>query len=282
MNYYHSLLLILLSLPALLHAQSIQPVDYAITYDFISITDTVEEAYTRPLEFILLHRKTESRFHAVNEQFNDSMRTAYEANNPQIGNFQNPEEMQEAVNAYAADMVKWKKPIYADFNIRKDFSHHIFQSELTFAFPPQHLEEPLDLNWQLNDRQDTIAGFNCYQATTYHGGRNYTAWFSPDIPIPDGPYVFSGLPGLIVQISDERGWFTFRVKYIDLEPGERLWKENYLNPTSQAINRKSYVDQSIQQKNNPRIIGALDQRPEDLLTLKKSYQWRYFMLLESY
>ena len=40
-------------------------------------------------------------------------------------------------------------------------------------------------------------------------GRNYNAWFTVDIPRNDGPWLFSGLPGLILRIQDTEGVFQF-------------------------------------------------------------------------
>lgn len=62
--------------------------------------------------------------------------------------------------------------------------------------------EDLKFNWKiLNDKQK-IGEYNTQKATTEFGGRTWTAWFASDIPFQDGPYKFSGLPGLIVKIED--------------------------------------------------------------------------------
>lgn len=61
-------------------------------------------------------------------------------------------------------------------------------------------------DWQVH--YDTIIdtlGYTCYRATTHFRGRDYTAWFAPDIPLPYGPWKFGGLPGLIFRVySDDR------------------------------------------------------------------------------
>lgn len=264
-----------------LSAQPVKPVDYVVYYDFICVKDTVNESFHQPKEFILLHAGEESRFHTVNGHYNDSMALEWQAANPHFANPKTQEEMQAAVDAFTKAKSAWQKSNSLGYYLRKDFAEQIFQVALPFGFPPQHLEEPLTFGWQMGSEQNTILGLNCYRATASYGGRRYTAWFSPEIPISDGPYVFCGLPGLIVQISDERGWYTFRLKNMTTEPGERFWKEDYLNPHSRAIGRKSYVDQSVAQKNNPRLAGARLSE-EQLLDVKDRYRQRFFQLLESY
>ncbi|WP_260255500.1 GLPGLI family protein, partial [Elizabethkingia anophelis] len=52
----------------------------------------------------------------------------------------------------------------------------------------------------------------------------YTAWYTTDIPISSGPYIFEGLPGLILAISDSKDHFNFTAIAID-----RIPREIYLN-----------------------------------------------------
>mgnify|MGYP003613018769 CR=1 FL=1 len=35
------------------------------------------------------------------------------------------------------------------------------------------------------------------------------AWFTTDLPYQDGPYKFTGLPGLIVKVEDAQGEYSF-------------------------------------------------------------------------
>ena len=58
------------------------------------------------------------------------------------------------------------------------------------------------ISWKLSDRFQKIGEWNSQKATCNFAGRKWIAWFSTEIPIPDGPYKFSGLPGLIVKIED--------------------------------------------------------------------------------
>ena len=40
-------------------------------------------------------------------------------------------------------------------------------------------------------------------------GREWTVFYTEDIPLMDGPWKFHGLPGLIMKASDENGHYTF-------------------------------------------------------------------------
>lgn len=60
-------------------------------------------------------------------------------------------------------------------------------------------------NWTILPETQQIGEYKTQKATTKWGGRDWTAWFSTDIPFQDGPYKFSGLPGLIVRMEDSTG-----------------------------------------------------------------------------
>lgn len=65
------------------------------------------------------------------------------------------------------------------------------------------------LNWELVDGTDTIAGYASQKAILKFRGRSYTAWFTTDIPVSEGPWKFSGLPGLILKVEDADQLFSF-------------------------------------------------------------------------
>jgi len=77
-------------------------------------------------------------------------------------------------------------------------------------------EEDL-LKWRIYSDTLTIHNFLCQRAEAYFGGRQWIAWFTPEIPIFDGPYKFSGLPGLIIRISDSKNHWNFEMKSIKKE-----------------------------------------------------------------
>lgn len=79
-------------------------------------------------------------------------------------------------------------------------------------------EEPLDqFEWFIHDEKTKILGYTVQKATTQYGGRKWEAWFTPDIPINEGPYKFAGLPGLILSINDTEGHYDFKFNSIRKE-----------------------------------------------------------------
>lgn len=80
-----------------------------------------------------------------------------------------------------------------------------YVDKIASGFTPSNIgynEEP-KFNWNIQNEKQKIGTYNTQKATTEFGGRKWTAWFSTDLPFPDGPYKFSGLPGLIVKIEDD-------------------------------------------------------------------------------
>lgn len=58
-------------------------------------------------------------------------------------------------------------------------------------------------SWKITNKNKEILGYQCIGAKTTFRGRNYTAYYTPDIPISDGPWKFNGLPGLILEVAEE-------------------------------------------------------------------------------
>lgn len=51
-----------------------------------------------------------------------------------------------------------------------------------------------------------------------YAGRNWTAWYTEDIPIQFGSYKFNGLPGLILEIYDDKEHYHFTENSINQNP----------------------------------------------------------------
>ncbi len=67
------------------------------------------------------------------------------------------------------------------------------------------------LPWKIRTDTMTVLSHSCQKAELHFRGRDYIAWFSPDIPINDGPWKFMGLPGLILKVEDSQQLFSFEM-----------------------------------------------------------------------
>ena len=66
------------------------------------------------------------------------------------------------------------------------------------------------MKWKLINEEKEILSQKCFKAITSFRGRNFIAWYTKDIPINDGPYKFSGLPGLILEVYDDNENFHYK------------------------------------------------------------------------
>ncbi len=67
-------------------------------------------------------------------------------------------------------------------------------------------EQPV---WELLPDTMTILSYPCLKAVCHFKGRDYEAWFTPEIPRSEGPWKLYGLPGLILKAEDSRKHFSF-------------------------------------------------------------------------
>jgi GLPGLI family protein len=63
--------------------------------------------------------------------------------------------------------------------------------------------------WTLLPDTATILTYRCQKASCRFRGRNYTAWYTTEIPVSEGPWKLCGLPGLILKAEDSRGHYSF-------------------------------------------------------------------------
>jgi len=95
--------------------------------------------------------------------------------------------------------------------------------------------------WQILNETKIIAGLECQKANGDYHGRNYTAWFTNKIPIPDGPWKLCGLPGLILEAYDEKVHIKFEL--VNLEFPKNIDEKLIAPDNGEEINFKNYHKQ---------------------------------------
>lgn len=64
-------------------------------------------------------------------------------------------------------------------------------------------------DWELTDSVVNVLGYDCMSAKCKFRGREWTVFYTEEIPLADGPWKFHGLPGLILKATDEKGHYEF-------------------------------------------------------------------------
>ena len=112
-------------------------------------------------------------------------------------------------------------------------------------------------NWILKDDTTTINGQLCQRADIEFGGRKWTAWFAQELSTyPVGPYKFSGLPGLIFRVYDQKKTWNFEL--LDLSAVDTLVPINFKEGLNfkETTKEQLYKDRRYYQKNQLEIKEA--------------------------
>jgi GLPGLI family protein len=101
---------------------------------------------------------------------------------------------------------------HSRFLIRND---SIFESRFGMNPNQKMVYSKPNFDWKITDKQKKIGRYNAYLATMSYYGREFEAWFTYDLPIAIGPYIFGGLPGLILGLEDTQKHFQLYLKSIE-------------------------------------------------------------------
>ena len=162
----------------------------------------------REIPFVLLANKEQSKFYSPKTEFKDSLQST-----PQ-GRVVEKELFNDAIKRYmeTKDRSAMSSVVYQTFL-------YVFRSkpdnEMTVYDKAGSLEqgyytEPIgEIQWEIGDSTKNVLGYECTIATADYHGRHWTAWFTPEIPLQEGPWKLTGLPGLILEAEESTGQHSF-------------------------------------------------------------------------
>lgn len=193
----HKLILILLSglltLPSCLLAESRLSLTYEMTYRRFQ-----EDKVPRKDFCVLDIADTQSHFYSRDGEYRYDIEDSLS---------------QKGYNAYEVHDVIVKMGLSRNFFYCNVFKNYPVRGQLTytmFLLDEFRYDEAMpEFAWTLLDRDTVIAGHTCYAARTEYRGRTWTAYYTTDIPVSDGPWKLCGLPGLILYARDSTGNFVF-------------------------------------------------------------------------
>lgn len=147
---------------------------------------------------------------------------------------------------------------------------------LYFNNNPYKISEPLEnIKWQIGKEVKNIAGYPCQKATCNFKGRNYTAWFTTDIPLPFGPWKLHGLPGLILEATDEKKQVQFSCESIsrNMNASAIKFPQDAIKTTKKDFDRMVEAfenDPAAFAKNNPNFKVEIEGLNSSTTSSKKS------------
>jgi len=219
--------------------------DYVIYYDFIGKINKEDSTKIVRERMVLLSGQNGSKYLSNNKLLADSIL---------LDQYNNPKMMNGAPSFSQQGVPKVK----VNHQVAKNFSTSTYKFNNILGIQQFSFSDSLPvLNWKPEEEKKEVLGYVCQKATTHFSGRDYIAWFAPAIPIPDGPYKFSGLPGLILEIYDTKA--EYRFLSVGLEKATR--KIAALPKNSMIKELKNSNDYKIvynRFKNNPAPFFEID------------------------
>ncbi|MFT7002390.1 MAG: GLPGLI family protein [Spirosomataceae bacterium] len=215
-------------------------INYHITYEltFQPSTDTVA---TSNEKMMLLVGDSTSLFFSKNAFVRDSIMASFKSDKADISQMM-------------AAMKSAPKSIFSYEIIKRSNSQKVTYQEKVFMDKLAYEEDLPAVKWNITNETATKADYPCQKATTTYGGRDYEAWFSFQIPIQDGPYKFSGLPGLIVDMYDSEDQYHFTLAGLEKATlGEiEVSEKNLLN-----VSKSKFTEMKTDFTENPfKMINA--------------------------
>lgn len=190
-------------------AQDVQPVDttkwlYTYNYDFLQ--DSTSKNSLRNDQMYLQIGSHLSKFTCATYFLMDSALYLTQAKNL---------DMRTTVGQVLKSINGVRSSTLTMYRIYKNYPGKGLMSFMASDDKYYKVKQQMQMNWKLDTQKDTIIlGYTCQKACTSYAGRDWVAWYSPQIPISDGPYKFNGLPGLILKISDTKNQHCFTLNSI--------------------------------------------------------------------
>ena len=219
--------------------------DIEVSYSEISF---YENGVERGNKYHLLANAGQSKFFNPRSEEIDSLTSTPEG----LANFKKTQEaaLQAMIAQGGIDVNKLPRKKETLYVVKSAADSTITVYDVIGTDEPVYYTEPYsEMVWEIGDSTKTILGYECIKADTDYHGRHWTAWFTPEIPIQDGPWKFHGLPGLILEVRTGEG----RLGYIadGIENSDKEISGVYGADTYEKRDRKAILRAMRAIRDNP-------------------------------
>lgn len=201
--------LLLLLVENITIAQIIEPKEDAILqirYEKTVCRDTVGGKFFLTSPMVLRIGSTASMFYPEKLMFSDSM----DYYHPDIKLISMEELIRDGGKAIA-NLKGWED----EFLFRNVHDNETFVCQNVSRYHMGYKEKTELPEWIVNnDSTIDILGYKCLFATCNYRGRNWNVWFTPEIPLKEGPWKLAGLPGLVLKAYDHSKQYVFEATSI--------------------------------------------------------------------
>ncbi|MGS0747875.1 GLPGLI family protein [Halpernia sp. GG3] len=164
---------------------------------------------------------------------------------------------QLAINSKNLSISRQSNSGDVDFSVDKIYPDYQIFLNTNVDNDKYRVLEDRKLVWKILPQDDKIENYKVQKATTDFAGRKWTAWFTTEIPIQDGPYKFQGLPGLILKMEDASKTHEFLMKGLkkfSVVASDEIKSEKvpaFFNRKPLEVSRKQYLVQLEKYRKDP-------------------------------
>ncbi|KFF21305.1 GLPGLI family protein [Chryseobacterium sp. JM1] len=183
-------------------------------------------------------------------EIGDKVSKFFDYNQMKIDSLDEKYSSQNTIGAKEAGLYLKTRVLWNNVVFKKDDSITV-QDRFRYVYQYQDIQPKF--NWALESGVKNILGYNCKKAKVTYKGRDYTAWYANDIPVNNGPYVFEGLPGLILEVEDTNQKYSFVAVGINKKP-----KSIYLRKEKTILRTTREKFRNVQKtyKENPGVFHS--------------------------
>ncbi len=176
------------------YAQPSYPTLIKVQYNFIHVRDTTQRDKPYTEAMLLVMGKDASYYTSldrIEQHVNQSLKNLEDRKNGIRGN-----------HPYS--------------RITTNGHYYLFAKQNKFiSFEPMTINYLVEgeierIDWKILKDTLNFSGIRAQKATTTYKGRNWIAWFAPELPFTNGPWKLNGLPGLIVEACDDKKEVQFK------------------------------------------------------------------------